>query len=131
MNAWLDSARRLLGRVFEPRSSDVVTLHDDRFEVRHGERSRFEVAWDRVERVVAFKLDCYVHDLVCLGFVLTNLPDRMYVVDEEAVGYTELMAELARRYPSIDPDWYHKVAQPPFARNEKVLWERSPQEASS
>ena len=124
MNAWLDNARRLLGRLFEPRPIDVVTLYGERFEVRHGTASRFEVAWDRVAEISAFKLDCGVHDLVCLGFVLARLPDRMYVVDEQAVGFDALVEEVRRRYPSIDPDWFGKVAQPPFATNETLLWRR-------
>jgi hypothetical protein len=102
----------------------VITLLGDRFEVRNDGTSRFEVPWDRVERVVAFKADCFGVDLICLGFVLTNQPDRMYVVDEEAIGYDALVDAMQLRCPPADPDWWVKVAQPPLARSETVLWRR-------
>jgi hypothetical protein len=130
LNAWLDNARRLLGRMFEPSPpDDLITLLGDRFEVRNGDASRFEVTWNRVERIVAFKLDCFGVDLICLGFVLTNLPDRMYVIDEEAVGYDALVEEMQRRCPGFAHDWWLKVAQPPFARSETLVWRRPESDA--
>ena len=77
--------------------------------------------WSDVEEIQAYKVDCFVHDLICLAF---RAEDHWYECSEEDHGFSELCEELGRRYPEIHEDWYGQVVQPPFASNQRVLWKK-------
>jgi hypothetical protein len=78
-----DSRNRVL-RV----DADGVALYDA---VRDERLWRFE--WQDVRQIVAFKVDAYVIDHICLGFVGAG-SDTMWVAYEEMAGWTQLNEEL-------------------------------------
>jgi hypothetical protein len=45
-------------------------------------------------------------------------------VPEEWEGFVGLMERMLERFPGIPADWYLKVMQPAFERNETILYER-------
>jgi len=80
--------------------------------------------WSDVERVTAFKRDLLVVDLICLRFDATD--DRAYGVNEEMVGWDELLTALPECLPGClsGQAILDLVVQPPMASNETVVFER-------
>ena len=87
------------------------------------------IPWADVERVMAYKVDCYTLDEIRLEF-LSSRSDSL-VVTEEMVGWQSLVKELPKHLPGF-PEferWFSKVAAPPFAENLSVLYERAQPDA--
>lgn len=83
------------------------------------------VAWEEVERVFTYKLDCFTYDTIWLAFEVRGRESPLHV-SEEAEGFDELLAATNRAFPSINPEWYFDVMTPAFAPNFTVLYERTP-----
>jgi hypothetical protein len=81
------------------------------------------VKWCEVKRVFTYKVDCWGYDVIWLAFE-TYDSERVVHVSEDAEHFSKLMKALARVFPEIDPEWYIKVMQPPFAENFTILVER-------
>lgn len=75
---------------------------------------RREVPWHAISRIMVFKRDLYVHDLICM---LIEVPgDGVVEVNEDMEGWKKLAADLPRYLPSAMPQavWFSKVAFPAF-----------------
>jgi len=97
------------------RGAEIVCVRDNGF------------AWADVRAVAVFKHDLLTVDLICMQF---ELADRVVVTDEGMAGFDLLTRSLSMRFPGIDPQWWHRVAYPPFATNYEEIW-RQGQSASS
>jgi hypothetical protein len=84
----------------------------------------WQVEWAALEEIVAYKLDAYVVDHLCLGLRETG-GQTFHVVDEETPGWNVLQGELKHRFGVDFSEWFARVAFPPFAENWTVLWKRS------
>ena len=82
------------------------------------------VLWSGVFEVFAFKQDLFSVDQICLGFRVDDA-GRFVWVGEDDGGFRAFRAEVEMRFPSIDADWFGKVAQPPFQENRSTLWHRT------
>jgi hypothetical protein len=83
------------------------------------ERDRAEmacVAWTEVKEIYTFKRDLFGYDSVSLLFELRD-PDRELEIWEEMSGFSDVMAEIPRRFPNVAKNWFEKVCFPPFATN--------------
>ena len=80
--------------------------------------------WNEVKTVLAYKRDLYATDLICLGF---TSPAGTIEVDEEMHGWTQLVERLPSFLPGTPPmpDWWERVAKPPFAACVTKLFERT------
>jgi hypothetical protein len=87
------------------------------------EQPRSPLKWHNVTAVLAYKRDIYAFDLICLGFGTAN---GSIEVNEEMLGWSQLLEELALRLPGTPPasDWWKRVAQPPFAPSVTALFKR-------
>ena len=95
-----------------------LDLMDDGFAL--GTRA---VRWSSVTRITTYKIDLVTIDCICLWFELDGAPPLE--VTEESNGFNDFMDELIARFPTVPADWYATVMQPPFERNEAVLYERA------
>lgn len=78
------------------------------------------VTWAAIKAIATYKLDLGTYDEICLAF---KVADGSWVeVVESAPGFSDLMAEVDRRFPEIPRDWYRRVMLPAFATNYRVLW---------
>jgi hypothetical protein len=80
--------------------------------------------WSEVRKVIAFKRDLFVVDLICLVFVGdTNGME----IHEEMEGWKEVSDSLPTFLAGCQPihDWFHSVAFPAFATNEVVIFDKS------
>jgi hypothetical protein len=95
-----------------------ISSDDDCLYLTEG-HSRTAIDWADVQEIQTYKIDLWSYDVICLAF---RVADQWYECSEEDHGFSELFQVLSLRYPSIDPDWYSRVMQPPFASNLRVLW---------
>lgn len=93
----------------------------DSFVVEDKRRTLFVAGFDEIVRVTALKWDEITTDLLCVEIQLAN--GEGVELHEELVGFEAWLMRLDA-LPGVDPDWRSKVLQPPFARNETLLFER-------
>jgi hypothetical protein len=81
-------------------------------------------SWAEVNRVVAFKRDLFMEDLLCLRFETSA--GSAHEVNEELAGWDELLDQLPERLPGcLSKDTILAlVALPAFAANATVAFER-------
>jgi len=77
--------------------------------------------WDDITRIVAYKEDLLAVDEICL--LTEDKNGRGFTVSESVNGWYQFTVALQKHF-GFDEWWMAKVAQPPFARNEMVLFEK-------
>jgi len=81
------------------------------------------VRWADVKEIVAFKVDLFAVDLICIAFRVSD-DGEYFEIDEEMPGYKALLEALPATFPGIRTDWFSEVAFPAFATNATSLWRR-------
>lgn len=77
--------------------------------------------WAGVREIVVFKRDLITFDEICIAF-RCGVPDQWVEISESDDGFTHILRELKRQFPSIPEDWYIDVMFPPFEPSEQVLF---------
>ena len=91
------------------RRARQLTFSEDGFTAYSTAGSSFEVHWELVREIVAFRLDPDGEDLMCLGFRISN--DQDYIeISEETPKYKELLVRMCEAFPDIDRNWWQSVA---------------------
>ncbi|HEV7735532.1 MAG TPA: hypothetical protein VGR62_25380 [Candidatus Binatia bacterium] len=102
-----------------------VDLTPDGFEIVTDD-ARHRARWEDVRRIVAYKIDVFTMDRICLRF---DTHEFSYTVDENMEGWTEFLHRLDEVFAPLSHDqWLRKVMVPPFATSEHVLFDRSARE---
>lgn len=101
-----------------------VRVSEDGFAVTLTDGSSEEVRWAEVERVFAYKVDCFVYDMIWLAFERAGR-ETVLQISEEAEGFVDLMLAMNKAFPGIDQEWYQKVMLPAFAENLTLIFERA------
>jgi hypothetical protein len=78
--------------------------------------------WDEINRIVAYKVDLLAVDSICL--LIEREKGKAFMINEEDEGWYQFILAIQKRF-SIDEGWLAKVAHPPFARNETILYEKA------
>jgi hypothetical protein len=87
------------------------------------EKPAIPIRWDDVREVFALKHDLFSIDEICLGFTFDEA-GRYILAGEDDGGFAAFRSEVEKRF-SIDPAWFGKIVQPPFAENRTTLWKRT------
>ncbi len=115
-----------LADIFRPKPSlppPSIRVTAEGIELLQGDESLAMQEWVHVKRIIAYKHDRYVVDEICIGFLEHPDSDRWFEISEEYGGYSQALDRIHAHFPSISRDWYSVVVQPPFERNETVLWD--------
>jgi len=104
---------------------EEIRFTPDGFKVLRDGKLDFQIEWSELTGIAAFKRDLFTVDEICLAFRTRDLD--YLCVSEEAAGYKHLEAEIQRRFPDHDPQWWQKVAFPPFEYRWTVVWGDAPQ----
>jgi hypothetical protein len=78
------------------------------------------IKWSDISKVTAYKLDLLAIDQVCLDVETTDIT---YKLNEEQTGWMELVIAMNKALDLAD-DWYVQIIQPPFERNETILYSK-------
>ncbi len=83
------------------------------------------IAWEKIDRVVAYKRDCYTVDLICLAFMGRD-GKVLLEVDEGRAGYQELVDGLPQYLDGCLSmgEWFMEVAFPAFEVKLTELYRR-------
>lgn len=86
-----------------------------------------KVPWDEILEACAFKMDLITQDLFCLTLSTgkNGVAARSIHINEEMTGWYTLIEKLGESLPGAELDWWAKVAYPPFATNERVIYRRA------
>jgi hypothetical protein len=84
------------------------------------------ITWNDVEKICAYKKDCYTIDQIRMEIYSVN-PEVDILITEDTLGFDEFQKELLQHFPSISADWIGKIIQPPFATNLTFLYDRNKQ----
>ena len=90
-----------------------------RIETEKGDSDTLE--WRSVLDVFGFKDDVFAYDMICIGF-RTDETGEYWKIDEEYVGYKELLEFLPEVFPGLRTDWFFEVAFPAFTPCVTTLW---------
>ena len=99
---------------------NTIVVDADGFTLVSTHTSR--VRWEAVSRIVAYKVDLFAVDLICLGFSILS-EDLMIETTEEDAGWKNLVAEVEARF-RVPENWWRTVAFPTFETQWTTLWER-------
>jgi hypothetical protein len=97
------------------------------FRIAQPSQLPFEISWQEITHIVAYKKDLLTTDLVCFD-IETGRADnlRTFTIHEEAEGFELLDAEFGRVLTGYNSMWRIKVIQPPFATNRTTIYESTP-----
>lgn len=109
-----------VGADFEVRFTDhAISLYR-----RGTEKLLWQIEWQAIEEIIAWKWDLFAVDRICIGFAWAR-SDVLKMVDEEMIGWDRLQAAIEKRFGVRQSDWWRDVAFPAFAENRRVIWKRS------
>lgn len=79
--------------------------------------------WNTIQSIVAFKIDQFITDLICLE-VSDGLQNELWTLDEEMEGWKELVDAMFKNLPGMDRSWYLTVMNPAFEINRTNVFQR-------
>jgi hypothetical protein len=100
---------------FEADEAGVVSVHG-------GTRTAL-FRWKDLHQVTAYKVDLFGRDLIVIRFV-TSEDGAAVEIDEEQIGYEEVVRVMDEQLPGILDGWWSRVAFPAFVTNWTALWIR-------
>ena len=119
----LDNPEKLDPRVLEDPKCGTLVAQADGFKITTPKGHVFELLWNEVEEIHAFKKDLLTTDLICLAFKKAG-KDEYYDIHEEMAGYYDLSQAMEKYLPGYNISWFPDVAFPAFATSHKVIWKR-------
>jgi len=125
-NQSMNPIQRLIDRLRKPADPGYpeIRSHGDRIEINGHNGSVVTVPWSEVTKILTYKDDHLVVDTIVLEFTLASQPDSPIRISEDWPGFAEARTSMEAWFDSIIDDWCSRVMQPPFERNEAVLWAR-------
>ncbi len=99
-----------------------IRFDDAGFAIVPYEKPPVAVRWTDVREVFAMKRDLFAIDEICLGFTLDEAGGYVRTGEDDG-GFLAFRTEVERRF-KIDPTWFGRIVQPPFAENRTTLWRR-------
>ena len=127
MSFWALIRKRLRSAMNPSRLQPEIKVCSNGFKVASSERDLeviWEVSWDAIQRVEAFKRDLVTTDLICI--TVSNKRESIEL-NEEMAGWAEFIEEMENRLPIIAPrkEWYERVMKPAFAKNHEILFKNT------
>ena len=118
-----------MGRISRRKDIDTatVTLTDVGISVTSsnadGESTIEVINWAKIEKVIAYKRDCYGFDLMCLA---VGGAENAFEITEEMQGWNELLDRAPDYLPEWQrkSDWYQEVIRPAFKENRTIIFSR-------
>jgi hypothetical protein len=88
-----------------------------------GESRIEEIEWINIEKVIAYKRDCYGFDLMCLAI---GVAEDALEITEEMEGWDDLLDRAPDFVPGWQSktDWYQEVMLPAFETKPTVIFSR-------
>ena len=130
--------QRVLNRLFPDKSESVASCHPHPNENRENgivyedticlkvtspKGDIKTLKWSDIEEVYVFKRDLFAIDMICLSFKKLG-KEEYYEINEDMVGYHDLLEVLPKRLCNYDPEWFSSVVYPAFKPNCRMIWNK-------
>ena len=118
------------GKIPEPNleneKNGTISIDTDGFTVTYSRRKhrQAKILLDNVTRIETYKRDLFTTDLLCFSFSCRDDED-MVEVNEEMLGFKELMKVIESRFDIKQEDWWQEVILPAFETNMTVIWPKN------
>lgn len=80
-----------------------------------------KIKWNDIESLIAYKTDLMTVDEICIDITYN---DRQFTITEETQGWYQFGEKIKTVFKNIPKDWDIDIVQPPFVRNQIVLYQR-------
>ncbi len=84
-----------------------------------------KIKWADIERLLAYKRDLMTIDEICMDIIFNN---GQTTITEETPGWYLFVEKTKLVFPGIPKNWDTEIAQPPFATNLTILYQRKDRE---
>ncbi len=85
-----------------------------------------QVLYENIISIDVYKRDLMTTDLICLSFNFIEGKEELSLeIHEHMKGYKETIEKLPKYFPTIDQEWFTKVAFPAFETNLTRIWART------
>ncbi len=110
---------------FEKRYSDtgIFLYNNIGFKVNFKSGDMFDVEWDDIETILAYKIDLYTFDSICLEVFFKE--DKAFRITEETEGWYKFLEKISEIFPQIKNGWECEIVFPAFKENLTILFDRS------
>lgn len=80
------------------------------------------VEWDKIDKLIAFKIDLLTFDEIRLQIHLES--ERIIEFGEEIPGWSEFVLRLRNQFVEIDSSWETNISKPAFERKETIIYKK-------
>lgn len=102
-----------------PEDKGAFMYTDEGFIYQTEDRSE-TVKWLDIERIVAYKLDRFTYDLICVRLYWNG---GELFMSEDKPGWFQFTSRLNSALP-VTQGWEERVAMPPFDTNETLVYQK-------
>ena len=81
-----------------------------------------KIKWTQIQSIFAYKVDLLTTDEICIDVFCDY--DISFRVTEETAGWFVFLERLKEQFPTIEEDWNINIAQPAFATNLTLVYDR-------
>jgi hypothetical protein len=99
----------------------IFTFNDNSFSIQI-ENSIKEINWNEINSMLAYKVDLYATDIICLEIYCSN--DFHFLINEETSGWFKFLENSKKMLPQIIENWEMNIAVPAFANNLTLIYDR-------
>jgi hypothetical protein len=99
----------------------IFTFNDNSFSIQI-ENSIKEINWNEINSMLAYKVDLYATDIICLEIYCSN--DFRFKINEETSGWFKFLENSKKMLPQIIENWEMNIAVPAFANNLTLIYDR-------
>jgi hypothetical protein len=94
---------------------------EDGFKITTQDFSK-DIKWTEIHQINAYKKDVYAYDLIVMEIVCG---ENSLTINEETLGWFQLVLKLKEVFDSIPKDWDMKITQPPFKTNFTTIYNKT------
>lgn len=94
---------------------------EDGFKITTQDFSK-DIKWTEIDQINAYKKDVYAYDLIVMEIICG---ENSLTINEETLGWFQLVLKLKEVFDSIPKDWDMKITQPPFETNFTTIYNKT------
>lgn len=98
----------------------IFTFNDNSFSIQI-ENSIKEINWSEINSMLAYKVDLYSTDLICLEIYYSNY--LHFKINEETPGWFLFLENSKKMFPKIMENWEMNIAIPAFETNLTLIYD--------
>ncbi|KGO86680.1 hypothetical protein [Flavobacterium suncheonense] len=99
----------------------IFTFFENSFSIKF-ENSVDSINWSEINSMIAYKMDLYTTDLICLEIYCSN--NLNFKINEETPGWFRFIENSKKMLPNITENWESSIVLPAFATNLTLIYDK-------